>query len=60
MICKEKKGKLRQSESKGASLDPLAHFKSNEKEEAERVQLAQATAGGKPLSEIVIEGRGPY
>jgi hypothetical protein len=31
-----------------------------EEEEAERAQLAQACAGGKPLSEIVIEGRGPY
>jgi hypothetical protein len=31
-----------------------------EEEEARRTRLAQATAGGKPLSEIVIEGRGPY
>jgi hypothetical protein len=31
-----------------------------EEEEAKRTQLAQATAGGKPVSEIVIEGRGPY
>ncbi len=31
-----------------------------EEEEARRTRLAQATAGGKPVSEIVIEGRGPY
>ena len=31
-----------------------------EEEKAERAQLSQALAGGKPLSEIVIEGRGPY
>jgi len=31
-----------------------------EEEEAKRTRLAQATAGGKPVSEIVIEGRGPY
>lgn len=31
-----------------------------EEEKAKRDQLAQATAGGKPVSEIVIEGRGPY
>jgi hypothetical protein len=31
-----------------------------EEEEARRTQLSQACAGGKPLSEIVIEGRGPY
>jgi len=31
-----------------------------EEEEARRTQLAQACTGGKPLSEIVIEGRGPY
>ncbi len=31
-----------------------------EEEKAKRAQLAQATAGGKPVSEIVIEGRGPY
>ncbi len=31
-----------------------------EEEETKRTQLAQATAGGKPVSEIVIEGRGPY
>lgn len=31
-----------------------------EEEEAKRTQLAQATTGGKPVSEIVIEGRGPY
>jgi len=31
-----------------------------EEEEARRTRLAQATGGGKPVSEIVIEGRGPY
>jgi hypothetical protein len=31
-----------------------------EEEKAERAQLSQALARGKPLSEIVIEGRGPY
>jgi hypothetical protein len=31
-----------------------------EEEEARRTQLAQACAGGKPLSQIVIEDRGPY
>lgn len=31
-----------------------------EEEKAKRAQLSQALAGGKPLSEIVIEGRGPY
>lgn len=29
-------------------------------EQAERERLAQLFAGGKPMSEIVIEGRGPY
>jgi len=31
-----------------------------EEEKAKRAQLAQAFAGKKPLSETVIEGRGPY
>ena len=31
-----------------------------EEEKAKRAQLSQALAKGKPLSEIVIEGRGPY
>jgi len=31
-----------------------------EEEETERARLSQALEGGKPLSEIVIEGRGPY
>lgn len=29
-------------------------------EQTERERLAQLFAGGKPMSEIVIEGRGPY
>jgi hypothetical protein len=31
-----------------------------EEEEAERARLARVFAGGKPLSQIVIEDRGPY
>lgn len=32
----------------------------SDEERAKRARLLQSTAGGKPLSEIVIEGRGPY
>ena len=32
----------------------------SEEEKAERERLAQVFAGGKPVSEMVIEDRGPY
>jgi len=31
-----------------------------EEEQKERARLAQVFAGGKPLSEMIIEDRGPY
>ena len=45
---------------KGVVLNIPTRRPLTEEEEAKRAQLAQACAGGKPLSEIVIEGRGPY
>jgi hypothetical protein len=52
----------------GKSMVPLLGKKSHiptwepltEEEEAERARLGQVFAEGKPLSQIVIEGRGPY
>ncbi len=51
---------MEQQYREGKTLNIPTRRRLTQEEQAERERLAKLFAGGKPISEMVIEDRGPY